>query len=328
MIEGVVFKLEVKYSISVKFTHMEKMLFGAIMLLSLSVLVLGNASAELEGKTITGENEHSKIQITIDEDGYANGYLTIQEGEKTTKMEIDGAKSKMFQNDRFLISESGILILGKIVGDDKYLLKARITLDSEKIKHRYLADGKTVVKITGQRDLSAETENLESKNNETNTELSFKEKRALELKLEVEEEARLFQEKLEKDLKKSKEDKITQKEQLMKEALMEIQKKQKEEEAKKNATNNESEESESEETVRAEPTLSDNKEIIIILKTNQYAYWEEEYKFSLKVYDAKINRYDDYFFGDGKIENATISGKISDPDGIVLDTFNGNTTDK
>ena len=63
------------------------------------------------GETITGENEHSKIQITIDEDGYANGYLTIQEGEKTTKMEIDGAKSKMFQNDRFLISESGILIL-------------------------------------------------------------------------------------------------------------------------------------------------------------------------------------------------------------------------
>jgi hypothetical protein len=68
-----------------------------------------------------------------------------------------------------------------------------------------------------------------------------------------------------------------------------------------------------------------NKSLLLLVKQTERVGWKDEYKFAVRVFESKSNPLSDFYKTSGYVENIRITGKISDPDGQIIKTFNGNT---
>ena len=68
------------------------------------------------------------------------------------------------------------------------------------------------------------------------------------------------------------------------------------------------------------------KEIVIVAKMARQVPWMSNYVVDLKVYDPEINSKLDYYWKDGRIQEVEITGKILDPNGGILGSFEGITS--
>ena len=68
-----------------------------------------------------------------------------------------------------------------------------------------------------------------------------------------------------------------------------------------------------------------NKSVILLVKQTERVGWKDEYKFTVRVFESKSNPLSDFYKTSGYVENIRITGKITDPDGQIIKTFDGKT---
>jgi len=68
------------------------------------------------------------------------------------------------------------------------------------------------------------------------------------------------------------------------------------------------------------------QEIVIVSQMANQVPWMSNYSIDLKVYDPEINKKLDYYWKDGRIAEVEITGKVIDPNGKILKSFSGVTS--
>ena len=67
------------------------------------------------------------------------------------------------------------------------------------------------------------------------------------------------------------------------------------------------------------------KDLLLLVKQTERVDWKSEYKFTVRVFEPKLNPISDFYKTDGYVENIRITGKILNSDGELIKTFNGTT---
>ena len=261
-----------------------------------------------EPRTITASNDNTQISITLIDGGLVGGHIIIGDDQI---LDLDDARFKKLGDDKFLLLDSGdgVLVIGKMKTEERYLLKSKIRLGSENIQSSYIADAASAK--ANYRNLLDEIVKAE----EDGRELSFKEKRALELRLKLAEADAEFQKKLDRHLEGS-QGYLSEREELRKALLAEIQ----------GTAPDGTETDDTEETEEKQDVQLDGKGIMILLNVPTYAYWEQDYNVGLKVFEEKANKFN-YESNVGLVDNVIIDGRLLDPSGDELATLKGTTED-
>ena len=261
-----------------------------------------------EPRTITASNDNTQISITLIDGGLVGGHIIIGDDQI---LDLDDARFKKLGDDKFLLLDSGdgVLVIGKMKTEERYLLKSKIRLGSESIQSSYIADAASAK--ANYRNLLDEIVKAE----EDGRELSFKEKRALELRLKLAEADAEFQKKLDRHLEGS-QGYLSEREELRKALLAEIQ----------GTAPDGTETDDTEETEEKQDVQLDGKGIMILLNVPTYAYWEQDYNVGLKVFEEKANKFN-YESNVGLVDNVIIDGRLLDPSGDELATLKGTTED-
>ena len=72
-------------------------------------------------------------------------------------------------------------------------------------------------------------------------------------------------------------------------------------------------------------TKSIKNDLLLMVKQTERVNWKNQYQFTVRIFDPKSNPLNDFYKTDGYLDNIRITGKIQNPTGDVIKTFNGTT---
>lgn len=224
------------------------------------------------------------------------------------------------RRDRVYIidKENNLKIFSKKISDDKHIVLVK-TNDGKKL--RFITDSDNKNKNIGQRNLlnAMEEKQTQLKNTESK-ELSFREQQLLEKQKKLEESLKKFQGRQNK-INEQKEDLPNSEK--TKESILKDFEKSKTNTGMQLVTPDKKEEKKTTKTV----SKTSKDKIKAFLSVPPNVTWKKELKYDVLVTDDSGHRYNANYktYVGNEIENAVVSGKITNPSGKTIHQFNGTT---
>jgi hypothetical protein len=272
------------------------------MILSTVYITTAFANLDLDSKKLVGTSNDSELKL-IFSDGKMSGSLTFED----QIIEFENQKV-ILRNDRFLVSDknSGIIVFGKQINAEKYIVLLKLHSDEIKTKLRFISTLDTINKIS-QRDLLQEMQNSPETGDDPKT-ISARELQLFE-KQKIEEFLKKFDQKLER---------ITQQQEKNLKNSNDIINSYKQ--YKSNTVDNRA----TDKKPTVESTILGPKVNVLVSQYDRVTKGNS-YVFQVKTFDAKKYSGTDWSKFEGKIDGVNISANITGPDGQVKEKFSGLT---